>query len=338
MALPTKLRAARLTDDSIGTLIDNAIGEVEVAVAEIFGFTPDVDITESPLGCDNAGRITKALLRQKAAAPVGWRFRDVTGGKELAVYNDGTNLIVAENTGTEDIPVWTERARMVIATGIWTYTAIPVGPAEDPTTVNQLSRKAYVDTKVSLTGNESVAGIKTFGSIPVLPASDPTTDNQAARKAYVDSRVFAPSTALLQNRQAQNTGGGTATSGSWGTIPLNTEQEDTDSIVDSSALPAFSLGAGTYMIQASSAFMNVTDCQMRLYNVTDAEVTIVGPSCLMSNDDSIQSNLIGTFTIAGTKQFRLEYRVSVTFATYGLGSPANFGTEVYQQVFITKLS
>jgi len=51
---------------------------------------------------------------------------------------------------------------------------------------------AYVDdTKVSLTGNETIAGIKTFSSIPVGPATDPTTDNQLTRKAYTDSLVAA---------------------------------------------------------------------------------------------------------------------------------------------------
>jgi hypothetical protein len=86
--------------------------------------------------------------------------------------------------------------------GVKTFSSIPVGPASDPTTANQLTRKSYVDAGdaanaadittldgevVKLTGDQSVAGIKTFTSVPVLPASDPTTSNQAARKAYVDA-------------------------------------------------------------------------------------------------------------------------------------------------------
>jgi hypothetical protein len=93
--------------------------------------------------------------------------------------------------------------------GIKTFTSIPVGPASDPTTDNQLTRKLYVDSGIAvvqgevdavegdlatldaavvkLTGDQSVAGIKTFSSIPILPASNPTTDNQATRKLYVDT-------------------------------------------------------------------------------------------------------------------------------------------------------
>lgn len=74
--------------------------------------------------------------------------------------------------------------------GIKTFSSIPVGPASDPSTANQLTRKAYVDAadsaldnarialadqvatldaqNVKLTGNQSVSGTKTFtGTISV---------------------------------------------------------------------------------------------------------------------------------------------------------------------------
>jgi hypothetical protein len=77
--------------------------------------------------------------------------------------------------------------------GVKTFGSIPVGPASNPTTDNQLTRKKYVDDQdalnVHLSGDQTIAGVKTFSSIPVLPASDPTSDNQASRKAYVDQRV-----------------------------------------------------------------------------------------------------------------------------------------------------
>lgn len=46
---------------------------------------------------------------------------------------------------------------------------------------------ASINTKVTKTGNESIAGIKTFSSSPIVPA--PTTDLQAATKRYVDDRT-----------------------------------------------------------------------------------------------------------------------------------------------------
>lgn len=43
-----------------------------------------------------------------------------------------------------------------------------------------------LDSKVSLTGNQTVAGVKTFTSFLVTPSSAPTTDFQVANKQYVD--------------------------------------------------------------------------------------------------------------------------------------------------------
>lgn len=103
--------------------------------------------------------------------------------------------------------------------GIKTFSSTPVGPTADPTTADQLSRKAYVDAGdasvqadvdtvandlatldgevVKLTGAQTVAGVKTFSSVPVGPASDPTTANQLTRKSYVDAGDAAQAAALL---------------------------------------------------------------------------------------------------------------------------------------------
>jgi len=149
--------------------------------------------------------------------------------------------------------------------------------------------------------------------------------------------------AILQNRQTQNTAGGTATSGSWQIIPFNVEYEDTNGILDSGSLPAFSLAAGTYRIEATFPFGSVHYALTRLYNVTDAAVQvnvasldINGTSQYNDADGPITAKLLGTFTITDTKQFRIEYRVTTTIATYGLGWATNWGTEVYAQACITK--
>jgi hypothetical protein len=159
--------------------------------------------------------------------------------------------------------------------------------------------------------------------------------------------VWTDKVAVLQNRQAQNIGGGTATSGSWLIVPINVEYEDADGIVDSSSLPAFSLAAGTYRIEAQIQFRGTNKTQLRLYNVTDAAVQqnidsqdMYGFSAY--NIDSyggiFVASLIGAFTIADTKALRLEYQVQTTHATYGFGYPANFAEEVYAQVKITQIA
>jgi len=63
--------------------------------------------------------------------------------------------------------------------GIKTFSSIPLGPNENPTTANQFSRKGYVDTKVSLTGDELIDGIKTFNFQPIHPTTQVIDWNNA---------------------------------------------------------------------------------------------------------------------------------------------------------------
>jgi len=52
----------------------------------------------------------------------------------------------------------------------------------------EIVKKSYVDTKVSLTGAQYVDGVKAFSSFPLLPAIYPTTMYQAAHKGYIDDK------------------------------------------------------------------------------------------------------------------------------------------------------
>lgn len=69
--------------------------------------------------------------------------------------------------------------------GVKTFGSIPVGPASDPTTSNQLSRKAYVDAQTAL--KLSLSGGTMTGALTL--AADPTTNLQAATKQYVDAAI-----------------------------------------------------------------------------------------------------------------------------------------------------
>jgi hypothetical protein len=160
MALPQQLKTARMTNSTLGIDIDDRVGDVEKALADILGFTIDTDITESPFSCDNSGRITKALVRFKAAGPVGVRILNSTNSKEFRLVLDGTDVKIDENTGTEAAPTWTNRASMALATGVWTFTGIPVGPASSCTTANELTRKQYVDDKLGVFASYSKLKVK----------------------------------------------------------------------------------------------------------------------------------------------------------------------------------
>ncbi|EKO5154643.1 hypothetical protein P0J83_001742, partial [Campylobacter coli] len=66
---------------------------------------------------------------------------------------------------------------------------VPPVSATNPTANNQVANKSYVDTvgnsKVALSGNQTIAGVKTF-SVPPMCGANPTEDAQLARKWYVD--------------------------------------------------------------------------------------------------------------------------------------------------------
>lgn len=155
------------------------------------------------------GAQSVAGVKTFSSIPVG-PASDPTTDNQLArkFYVDAGDSANASDIATLDGEVVKITGDQSVA-GIKTFSSIPVGPASDPTTDNQLTRKLYVDSGIAvvqgnvddvvadlatldaevvkITGDQSVAGIKTFSSIPVLPASNPTTDNQATRKLYVDT-------------------------------------------------------------------------------------------------------------------------------------------------------
>jgi hypothetical protein len=140
-----------------------------------------------------------------------------------------------------------------------------------------------------------------------------------------------------REEQAQNTGGGTFTSGAWRTRVLNTEVSD---VGGHGALSSnqITLDAGTYMISASAPAYRVNDHQVRLQNVTDATTVLVGTSSFSnSTNGSSRSLLNGVFTIAASKALELQHQCTTTFATLGFGSQCNFTTEVYSVVELWKI-
>ncbi|MFA4826459.1 MAG: hypothetical protein WC593_15015 [Methanoregula sp.] len=277
----------------------------------------------------------------------------------VALYASGTSIYTKDSAGTI--------GTFITSSGIQqqSYTAASAGGSANAITATFTpSIPALTDKlRVSVLSTAANTGAVTFApdsllAKPVISYSGaPLVGNQIPAANYpldlqyvqaLDSWVLLNRgtygsigrIAVLQNRQAQNVAGGTATQGSWLIVPINTEQEDNHSIVDSSALPAFSLNAGTYLIEASCPFVSTALSQIRLYNVTDAAVvaSLIGKSAKSASADSIDSTAKGIVTITATKQFRLEYQVGSTAATYGLGIAANFGVEVYAQIMITQIA
>jgi len=149
--------------------------------------------------------------------------------------------------------------------------------------------------------------------------------------------------AKIQQQEASSVNGGTFTQGSYVTRILNTEVYDDDGIVSlSTGTSQFTLGAGTYIINASAPAYHVNNHKAKLYNVTDAQDEIIGTSefATANTDFATTRSLIkGEITIASSKSFEIRHRCALTRATNGLGDACGFGDiEVYTVVEIWKLA
>jgi hypothetical protein len=138
----------------------------------------------------------------------------------------------------------------------------------------------------------------------------------------------------IRDEQAQNTAGGTFTSGAWRTRVLNTEVTDTGG---NCALASnhFTLAAGTYRIRAHAPAYTVNNHQLRIQNVTDGTTILVGTSVAAAVTGPgivTTAQVEGRFTVAASKALELQHQCTTTSATFGFGAPANFTTEVFAVV------
>lgn len=144
---------------------------------------------------------------------------------------------------------------------------------------------------------------------------------------------------LLQDQKTQNTDGGTFNSAAWQTRTLNTEVADEGNNC-TLASNQFALLAGTYRIRARAPASTVGRHQIRLRNITDSTTPLTGTSEFSSSTAAYaqtESEIFGTFTIGTTKTFEIQHQCQTTAATTGFGVAANFGTEIYTSVELTKV-
>ncbi len=153
--------------------------------------------------------------------------------------------------------------------------------------------------------------------------SDATTNGGLVATQYVK----------LYDSKAQNTVGGTFTSGSWQKRTV-TEASDTDSICNVTSSVVV-LTAGTYDCLISCPAYDVDRHQARLYNTSDTSLVIQGTSEFAKDEaaaeNSTRSIIQGRFTIGSSKNLEIQHRCETTSgSTSGLGIAANLdGVEIY---------
>lgn len=141
----------------------------------------------------------------------------------------------------------------------------------------------------------------------------------------------------IQDQKAQNTAGGTFTSGAWQTRVLNTAV--TNQISGASlAANQITLPAGTYRcFWHAPAYDNITTTthQSRLQNITGSATLLLGESRSIAMGGN--SSGFGIITLAGATVIELQHQISSTQATDGFGQAANLTTEVYSNIIIEKI-
>ena len=143
--------------------------------------------------------------------------------------------------------------------------------------------------------------------------------------------------AIIADQKAQDTEGGTFTSGAWRERDLQTEIADPDSIVSISS-NQFTLGAGSYLIRWGAVARLVDRHQTRLYDVTGTAEIEVG-DCNYSYLSGAGGNFSrgsARVTPSGSNVYRIEHRCDTSSAADGLGLAVNYTTEQYCTVEIYK--
>lgn len=144
----------------------------------------------------------------------------------------------------------------------------------------------------------------------------------------------------FRDEKTANTSGGDFTTGAWRTRDLNTEVADTGNHASLSS-NEITLPAGTYECRISVPAYAVNAHRARLYNVTDTAEILLGTTEYAGNTTNgmTRSWIVGRFTIAGTKNIRVEHICALTKTTNGFGLAANLGvTELYTVVEMWKLA
>ena len=101
------------------------------------------------------------------------------------------------------------------------------------------------------------------------------------------------------------------------------------------------LPAGTYTCTASAPFFQGNGGRIRLVNVTDSSVLILGLDTYADSTVSVAIHcpLFGVFTLASPKVINLTHQIELAKTTNGLGVyTSDTFVQVFASVFITKIA
>lgn len=187
-------------------------------------------------------------------------------------------------------------------------------------------------------GSETIDGIATYLLVGQYAYIKIVSDG--SNWSIIDKS--RPLVGYLKDIKANNTAGGTFTSGSFQTRALNTTEGD---FLHFGSLSSnqFTLIQGVYNIEieapAYTTTTNIGSHRAILRNITDSANDIIGMSSEITNvNASAIAHVKGIITITSSKTFEVQHRCDATQATFGFGPNTNFSLdELFTTVKITKL-
>jgi len=142
----------------------------------------------------------------------------------------------------------------------------------------------------------------------------------------------------IVDQKTSGSSGGNSVQQTWTKRTLNTTQGSNTITGSSLSSDVITLPTGTYRIFVTSIFFG-SATKIRLRNTTDGTTVIVGTGIVTTSSQTASNTntLSGTFTIASTKNFELQYWSANTL-TNGLGFAISSGEpEIYTQVELWKI-
>jgi len=146
--------------------------------------------------------------------------------------------------------------------------------------------------------------------------------------------------AILADRKAQGTSGGTATTGAWTTRTLNTVVSDPDKLVTALASNVFTLRGGhSYLLQVAAPFHATQETMVRIWSTTYNSLVTYGRTCHFDNQVTADALATAVVTTTRDTSFRVDYWAD-TGGVQSLGKPANISgvQETYAEVSIQRLT
>jgi hypothetical protein len=173
------------------------------------------------------------------------------------------------------------------------------------------------EIKVDQLSPRTASGTITLGSSGdslTIPSGVTLTNNGTA-----SGFGLFTSYAIILDQKTAGTDGGTFTSGAWRTRDLNTIHADPDSIVTLSA-NQFTLGAGTYWIEAFAEAAYVRNHQLAIYDVTGTTLYSGINNFSQATGDMWTSSMVSMrHTAASSNTYELQHRCRTTKTTTGFG-------------------